>query len=390
MSRDQQVNLSVTMMRRYLSAKGWRPLSPIGSSLDQTRSASLTPRFDLYVLSDEGSADIELPLPLDRDAADFDRRMQDVIRTLAEVEEAPPSQIVSAVSSIGFDVLKSRIPDELVKANSIDLSVATNFVNRMKSLLSATATTEIRPAPYFLRVKKDASDYADKCRFGHTFYGSFGFTVESPVAHDENLALFDDEPKQPFERRVMQRLATGISQIRHAVRENDLTNILHDVTSGFSANGYELLADLVEETASSGMTFEFSFSIELDPLEQFRGKTEYTIGPLHVEAARTAAKSLRSQEVSYVAEVAGRISRLQNDSDPSDIFNRTGEREIVVNWSNEDYGDLQVRVALPASDYLRAIDAHRTGKPVYVTGLLEHIGRRWLISNPTAFSASGE
>jgi hypothetical protein len=39
------------------------------------------------------------------------------------------------------------------------------------------------------RAMPGALKYADNCRFGHTFRGSFGFTIESPI--EENLSSTD-------------------------------------------------------------------------------------------------------------------------------------------------------------------------------------------------------
>ena len=73
----------------------------------------------------------------------------------------------------------------MVFDDTILLEVATGYITGIRSQLAATATTEIQPDPFFLRVKKEATQYADACRFGHTFRGSFGFTVESPIVPNE-------------------------------------------------------------------------------------------------------------------------------------------------------------------------------------------------------------
>jgi hypothetical protein len=62
---------------------------------------------------------------------------------------------------IGYDVVQSRVPDAMVRDDTINLEVATNYITGLKSLLAATATTEIQPDPFFLRVKKEAAEYAD-------------------------------------------------------------------------------------------------------------------------------------------------------------------------------------------------------------------------------------
>jgi hypothetical protein len=65
-------------------------------------------------------------------------------------------------------VVQSRVPDAMVRDDTINLEVAINYITGLKSLLAATATTEIQPDPFFLRVKKEAAEYADRCRFAHT------------------------------------------------------------------------------------------------------------------------------------------------------------------------------------------------------------------------------
>src|SRR5208282_1846916 len=63
--------------------------------------------------------------------------------------------------------------------------------------------------------------YADSCRFGHTFRGSFGFTIESPVIPNIEPTLPQIEQPAPFERRVMQRFAHAVRVVSEAVRSDD-------------------------------------------------------------------------------------------------------------------------------------------------------------------------
>src|ERR1019366_3045382 len=144
---------------------------------------------EVYVLSGAGLNDIELLLPRDRSASDSQRRLEGAILTLSQVEGRDPEQVLADVRSVGFDVVRSRIPDELVSDDTIQLVSANNYIGGVKNLLAATATTELRPEPYFLRILKDANAYAEQCRFGHTFRGSFGFTIESPVNPNLEPAL---------------------------------------------------------------------------------------------------------------------------------------------------------------------------------------------------------
>jgi hypothetical protein len=403
MNQDPRIDpasVPLGLLRRYLIALGWqasnvRP-SSIAVPLEYQRFArqlidgrsDARRNFETYLLSEPGAENVELVLPRDINAPDFRSRMEGAIRTLSELQERSPEEIIADVRAVGFDVVRSRIQDTLVQDDTVLLAIAANYIEGVKGLLAATATTELEPTPYFLRVKKEASEYADGCHFGHTFRGSFGFTIESPVVRNVAPLLFDLEQTPPFERRVIQRLARGLSDISEAVQRDEPDVIVKDLSSGFSANACEQFANLVEETAHTGMSFSFSFSPEWPPAPDLLQKREFQVGPQHVDITRAAARSLRAQPVRGEEQVFGRIIRLQSQADPSDLLTPTGEREVVIQWSNEDLGDILVRVRLTPHDYLAAIEAHRNGRPVRLRGTLERKGRLWILSNPTDFSAA--
>ena len=164
------------LLRRYLVAHGWRRAeerrpsivapsqSPITRAILDGRSGGRR-NFDLYVLSEDELDDIEVVLPREQVSADYLRQIDGAIRTLSDIEGRNPGQVITDVRLIGFDVVRSRIPTMMVYDDAIHLEVAAEYITGVKSLLAATATTEIQPDPYFLRVKKEASEYADRCRF---------------------------------------------------------------------------------------------------------------------------------------------------------------------------------------------------------------------------------
>ena len=69
----------------------------------------------------------------------------------------------------------------------------------MTKILAAAAHGELHVGPYAQRLSSTATTYANECRFGHTFRGSFGFTVESPVGPN-TLTVGEISPAPPLER----------------------------------------------------------------------------------------------------------------------------------------------------------------------------------------------
>jgi hypothetical protein len=403
-SREVSEVVPLGLLRRYLLANGWRVSEPpttetplhLAATTDLPARTFLESRakgkrnIDVFVLSESGLDDVELVIPRDQDVSDLDRRLQGAVSTLSQVEDRSTSEVIASVRSIGFDVVRSRIPDALVMDDTIYLANATDYINGMRDLLAITATTELRPLPFFGRVSKEAAEYSDKCRFGHTYHGSFGFTIESPITPNTTRTLFGTDPFPPFERRVVQRMAIGIQQICTAATTDDLRPLIDGVRIGFSANGCERFANLVHDTAYSGMSFAFSFSPEWAMSDGLGRSPEFFVGPKHVEVARAAANSLRGDPIELPTEVYGRVVRLQNEADPSDISATTGEREISVFYSSEDYGDLHLRMTLSPADYLLAVEAHRLGRPVRVRGTLVHKGRSWFLLNPAGLTVPYE
>jgi hypothetical protein len=388
----------IGLLRRYLAAHGWRAggdgRSPPGGLAVQNPAVARAMlkarsggqrRFDLYVLSEEGAGDVEIVLPRESTARDLLNRLEGAIHTLSDVEGRDPEQVIADVRLVGYDVMRSRIPNMLVRDDSVHLQVATDFTNHVHSLLAATATTEIDPQPFFLRLKKEGKEYADRCRFGHTFRGSFGFTIESPVVPNIEPTLPQMDQPAPFERKVITRLARGIKRIYEAAQASDAAPLVTMAEDGFSANACELFADLIEDTSPGGIDLSFSFSPEWSPPTELAENRQFAVGTAHVEMARVAAKLLRTEFVARPEKIVGRVTRLESDADPSDLLNPTGEREITVQWDSDELGKVDVRMSLGAEDYLHAVEAHKTGRQVAVSGTLERRKRSWLLADASDF-----
>ena len=366
---DSAKGLPLGLLRRYLTARGWRALSSTGA-------------FDLFASSEVGFADVEIILPKNSSVPDLGKRIAFAIRSLSELEGRDYEQIDADIRSIGFDVIRSRLPDDLVSNDSVHLEIAAEFITSTRRLLAAAATTEINPDRFFGRALKEAQEYAELCRFGHTFRGSFGFTVESPITLNREPTLDGVDQVPPFERRVVQRIARGLQNVMAASDEDNPRRLIEGYQTGFSANMCEDFLDIVEATAGRGIAFEFAFSPEWRVPPDIGPVHTFDVGPRQIEVMREAAKELRDQDFDRPRIVIGRIVRLESRSDPSDLLHPVGAREVVVQWLHSDFGDISVRVTLPPDKYLLAVDAHRNGQRISVTGKIERLGRLWKLLQP--------
>ena len=377
------LELPPNLVRAYLGARGWRladrPLqtdNPAGERLFAKRwSAPRT--FDLFLSNDPSQ--LELVVPRDGRASDYQRRVQDTLRTLEGVEDRSSAEIAAEILFINFDLVKSALSNSYLLYEAIPLDFAIGHVGRMRDLLSSSATTEIHPQAFYGRVRRAAAEYSSSCLFGHTFKGSFGFTVQSPLTvPDLQPGLFGEEV--PFERKVLTRLVNGLESVSAAQRSNNL-ELAMDPESGLSANGFDILADLVEG-AGGKVSLEVAFSrLWRSPQEGPRVES-FEFSQDAVDVSREAAEKLRGTYEPTHKTILGRVITLRNTTDPSKFAANPDAREVSIDFEDEDLGAIKVRVLLNAEDYLKAIEAHRSGSRIAVDGLLEKRGSRYIVESP--------
>lgn len=261
--RTNAKSASLDAIRRYLQLKGW--------SEAQIRSETTS----LFTLAIDGDR-LELPLPTRRDFDGSERLIADALRTLGQLTDRDTPDVLDDINSMGFDRVRSIIPDELVRSDTIDLNIASGFITSAKRLITTTAATELEPSTFFGRVTKEAQTYTDRCRFGHTFRGSFGFTIESPLIQNDEPSFPGVVQQPPFERRVIQRLVRGLRDIQQAETAENPGIIAENYQTGFNANMCDALVELVEKT-SDRLKIEVAWSPEWSPPSDVQPTPSFSI-----------------------------------------------------------------------------------------------------------------
>jgi hypothetical protein len=179
----------------------------------------------------------------------------------------------------------------------------------------------------------------------------------------------------------VERLVRGLHHIRDAEASENPTVIAERYQTGFNANMCDALLDLIEKT-SDRLKLEFAWSPEWRPALDVLDIPTFAIKPSTIELVRDAAISLRRIETARNYTVVGTVIRLKSEHNPSDLLDLTSPREIVLQWNSADFGQLNVKVVLPPADYITAVEAHKSGQLISITGMLERVGRSWILSSP--------
>lgn len=309
---DERPNLkSVTRgaVIRYLADQGWsRQISRDGS---------------LVKLTLPGAADSDAVNLIFSNEAAPEQERGEVARageTIVQLYETTASQMARTLASLAYDLIFTRIPDEYVRHDSIELGTARSYLKGMRGLLAASATTELSGERSFKRTRKEALAYANACRFGHTFPGSFGLVVESPVGMNDSPQLETIEADVPFERKVVQRMARGLASYRAAVVNED-PSLIVAAEGGFSANMCDEVVGLIEDTGVSKFEMSISLSPEWESNDISNLVTQpFRIEKRYVEILKDAANSMRKEDRPKPEKVIGRIIRLETDGNPSDLL----------------------------------------------------------------------
>lgn len=365
-----RLGLSASLLERFLKMKGWN-----------ARSLSSRRRY-LSVSDDEASQPIEVVLSQGGEAEARDVGF--ALTTIAEYYQMDLIEIASEVRGLAADIIRSRIPDEYVRHDSIELRLASEYIEKFKSLLAASASTEISGDRHFLRLRKEGIEFSEQCRFGHTFRGSFGFQVEAPVGLNDQPALVEAVEDVPLGRKVVERISKGFASLAIAERQGSVTAIVDD-DSGFSSNMCDVIVEIINDIGISRLEIEMKYSPEWksDPAIH---ESRFSVTRSQVDILEEASRTLRVVERPREMMIVGRVKRLETTGNPADLFEDRSRREIEMVWVSEEDKAVSVKLALNPEEYLRALDAHKSGRPVAALGTLVKQGRSWKLENIKSFS----
>lgn len=345
------------LLRRYLLASKWTS-TPL-------RNGALT----LFTLGPRSEGpEIVLGNVEPTDAA---KRIVQALQTLSDLSGVPVAKLAREISMFDFDVVQARLPNSLVLRDSIPLRIAERFIGNIRRFFTSAAAAEISGELHVSNTQLVGGDYANKCRFAHTFRGSFGFTIESFAGTSPKT--LDGEPSpRPVERRIIERMATGLSHMQRAAAVNSTDPILEGISDGFNLNMLEDFQTLLSGSSANRIKFDFKLTPAWPTTLVQRLSAEVSVELLPL--IDSAASQLRPPNLPQVEVVVGKIIWLESREVPTDLLH-DGGREIGIEGESAERGNIAVTVRLDPRDYLAALDAHRTGRLVRVKGEVRRTAR---------------
>lgn len=329
---------------------------------------------------------VEIVLPKTKDLVDYDIRMNNALETLAAVENVSISNITISILNVFSDLIRVSVSDKIIKGGTIPLALATDFITGLKDLMAYSATSEELKACCFQRTIKKGMEFSEACRFGHTFVGSFGFSVACPLERKNQEYLMEGIEDPPFERKVTQRLYKGLARAQEAFRKEDISCIVEGYSTGLSANMADQIASLHEVAKNNDVRYAFTWSPEWKVDAETLKNPTIDIDYNFAEFMRSAAKSMREEEERISSEFVGLVVGLKSKNIPSEDDENLSSREVTIHLEGDNPVAPEIKFISTKDDYLAAVEAHKNGKKIKIYGVAEKIGKRWQILEYKDFS----
>jgi hypothetical protein len=225
------VNLENNLLP-YLNYSGWKQVELTNQNW-----------IVMYGKLDYQEKNLQLVFPKEPTAEEGQKYINKAINLLSTIENVPLQLILQNIIYYDRDLFYVR-NTETEEGDSIALNLAVDQIENLKKALVFSACSEKEAKPYFPFRTSFAKSSTKTFLFGHTFSGSFGFTIESPKLPEpqkfiqQRLPIENDElppPSDiPFSRRILERLARGLQFAKQSEELRDHSILLKEFTSGLN------------------------------------------------------------------------------------------------------------------------------------------------------------
>ncbi|MDQ0059469.1 hypothetical protein [Paenibacillus harenae] len=356
---------------RYLKDVGW--------------TVSEHPNDKLIVfrgpLNDDGKP-LEIAIPKNEQYQDYSSRVHDVLRIIGLMKNMNIQDIANEVLLTSHDVFKVRVLDTGSYSNSISLPYASNSLKSIKDLFVYGACSEQVSLPFFDKPLQVGINHAHLCRFGHTFEGSFGIAINSPIIDEYiQIDMFEEQNELPFERKVMERIIRGLDLLMKSVEADNGDILVNSYDVAFNSKMCESLLELSSnKSIRIGLDVEWSSKFEVS--DDIRNKHNWILSKASYEVLEYAAEELNKIEP-FNETIVGNIVTLHSNKNPMSDENFLRQATIK---HEIDGKKILVKLDLDKESYSVAYEAHGRGVPIKASGVLYKKGNTWKMVEVTGVS----
>lgn len=354
-------------VRSYALARGWQ------------RIPQRNPNLAVF---GHANADFEqLLVPMDDELLDYDRRLAEVVETLAGFEQRSAESILADLLTSDADIVRFRVSSPATDGGSIPLAEGIRLLEGSKRSLLAAAHSVLNPVRHHPRMwRSEAQQLLSKCHMGQTERGSFAISISCPLR-----AVEADQPLlagvETFTRKAVSALLRSVHQIVQAIDADEVQQLLTPAEDQIpvSVNLCDALLQMQPPEEESHLDLGVSWAsssaplIQLPPSVRVRHEFFAIIADVarDLRPAQAPATSLFVGHVENVGGELGDDGRMQG--------------EVVLSLMFEESVQA-ARVTLGPEDWLIAHAALASHSVVRLKGILHPGSRTHRITDVTEFA----
>lgn len=317
----------------------------------------------------------KVSLPKNEQAIDIDKYLYNIISILSELYKIPKEDLEYIFLS-NVTILSFGINDENTKEGLISFNRFRLFADKLKQLLLDTATFVLNNNSFNYKIPKEADDYLRLCKFMPSKKGSYITKIQLPSENkimERNIInqydiLADD---------VNIRLYNVLEFInRNIFIKDNMENIDKLLKNNKELINYNVIKDIeemYEQTQLSNVNISF---LAVNYTKKIFNKEVNDVDKTNLS---NVVKEIQIQlEENINVEVRGKIIQLHSE-DPS------GDKNVIHIHGIYDFNLVTVIVKLDNDKYLKAIEAHKSGNSVSVSGLAKRIRQQLRIVDLFSF-----
>lgn len=326
---------------------------------------------------------VDIVLAKDTFAPDYHVYIDHMLKTLSSATGKAEETLANDIMRFDRDVL-------MIRVGETPIGYSTKQTPRIKSLVRHAANAERNVKPHFDSsfYSKAAKEMVEHFRLSQSINGTSCYHLESRVGEKETfqrLLPLNDLPypgdKLPLERRVMERIATGIVMLDKAARTRSAQLLIEGYTDGFNANMCDAILSM-SKYSSEPMQFNITWSKKIDASEGVKAIRNIEISHRHHEYLKLASEELKELRFEFQS-IQGRVIGLSSSGDPQS--DKVDGRSVVVMWNHGGGRPRRLRINLPRRDYLNAIKAHKDWATISVEGIALKRRSGWELADPQEF-----
>jgi hypothetical protein len=363
----------------YLTYKGWHLIDDSSS------------KFIVFTgPKDEVTNLIEIVFLRLSDAREQPIYIANALDILSTIEGIKPWELANDISNINRDNLRIRML-EIGVGDAIPLKTAAQQIYDLKQLVAYAALSEVDQKPFYVNSQRpEAKNAISAYRFGHTFKGSFGFSIETPKMFEfhnyKQLSLLPelvaDKTNVSIWRKVMERIVRGLLLVEAATRQQEPKIIIENYREGLNANMCQALANML---ADKRQTLEYSIKwapLKMPDAPDLQRPHAILLNEPAYYQLEYAANQLLELEPEEVT-VKGLVIELSAKDSPMILDT---SRVVKIRWHDESEGKTyEATAVLDRDDYKIAIEAHEYWTTVQITGKLKREKQKWSFISYTDF-----